>query len=134
MTHTVWVILLLIAAYLSFFIFSSRYAKLTNLLNSSVFTRFYVDIYGFCHILLHLNFKFRTSLPVIRFIISCWRHNCYVITNLRSKMYRFMILFSRQGKVRLQKWFHAIADKDRKKICRDIVNIVSIPLRNTNVM
>merc|ERR1712156_1039147 len=41
-----------------------------------------------------------------------------------SKMYRFMILFSRQGKVRLQKWFHAIADKDRKKICRDIVNIV----------
>ena len=44
-------------------------------------------------------------------------------------MYRFMILFSRQGKVRLQKWFHAIADKDRKKICRDIVNIVSV-LRN----
>ena len=39
-------------------------------------------------------------------------------------MYRFMILFSRQGKVRLQKWFHAIADKDRKKISRDIVNIV----------
>ena len=35
-----------------------------------------------------------------------------------------MILFSRQGKVRLQKWFHAIADKDRKKISRDIVNIV----------
>ena len=112
--------------------FSSRYAKLTNLLNSSVFTRFYVDIYGFCHILLHLNFKFRTSLPVIRFIISCWRHNCYVITNLRSKMYRFMILFSRQGKVRLQKWFHAIADKDRKKICRDIVNIVSSKLYSNN--
>ena len=43
-------------------------------------------------------------------------------------MYRFMILFSRQGKVRLQKWFHAIADKDRKKICRDIVNIVSSKL------
>ena len=47
-------------------------------------------------------------------------------------MYRFMILFSRQGKVRLQKWFHAIADKDRKKICRDIVNIVSsLTLRNS---
>merc|ERR1712131_346903 len=46
------------------------------------------------------------------------------LTDFRSKMYRFMILFSRQGKVRLQKWFHAIADKDRKKICRDIVNIV----------
>ena len=29
-----------------------------------------------------------------------------------------------KGKVRLQKWFHAIADKDRKKISRDIVNIV----------
>jgi len=35
-----------------------------------------------------------------------------------------MILFSRQGKIRLQKWFHAISDKDRKKISRDIVNNV----------
>merc|ERR1712062_414246 len=41
-----------------------------------------------------------------------------------TEMYRFMILFSRQGKVRLHKWFSAIADKDRKKISKDIVNIV----------
>ena len=86
------------------------------------------------HILLHLNFKFRTSLPEIYHKLLFQRNRYYVIAYFRSKMYRFMILFSRQGKVRLQKWFHAIADKDRKKICRDIVNIVSLPLRNNTVM
>ena len=35
-----------------------------------------------------------------------------------------MMLFSRQGKIRLQKWFHAIPDKEKKKISRDIVNNV----------
>jgi len=35
-----------------------------------------------------------------------------------------MLLFSRQGKVRLQKWFNAIGDKERKKITRDLVSTV----------
>jgi len=35
-----------------------------------------------------------------------------------------MLLFSRQGKVRLQKWFYAIGDKERKKIIRDLVALV----------
>jgi len=39
-------------------------------------------------------------------------------------MMKFMLLFSRQGKVRLQKWFHAIGDKEKKKIVRDLVAIV----------
>ena len=43
---------------------------------------------------------------------------------LFQKMYQFMMLFSRQGKIRLQKWFHAIPDKEKKKISRDIVNNV----------
>ena len=39
-------------------------------------------------------------------------------------MMKFMLLFSRQGKVRLQKWFYAIGDKERKKIIRDLVALV----------
>jgi len=37
---------------------------------------------------------------------------------------KLMLLFSRQGKVRLQKWFNAIGDKERKKITRELVNVV----------
>ncbi|CBY21277.1 unnamed protein product [Oikopleura dioica] len=37
-------------------------------------------------------------------------------------MYKFMILFSRQGKIRLTKWFHSIPDKEGRKISRDIVS------------
>lgn len=36
-------------------------------------------------------------------------------------MIHFMLLFSRQGKVRLQKWFTAYPDKQKKKIMRDLV-------------
>ena len=39
-------------------------------------------------------------------------------------MYQFMILFSRQGKIRLQKWFHTLPDKQRRKLSSEIVNIV----------
>lgn len=35
-----------------------------------------------------------------------------------------MLLFSRQGKVRLQKWFTAYPDKQKKKIIRDLVSNV----------
>lgn len=40
-------------------------------------------------------------------------------------MMQFLLLFSRQGKVRLQKWFSAVPDKEKKKIVRDIVTIVT---------
>uniref|UniRef100_A0A6G1SPG0 AP complex subunit sigma n=1 Tax=Aceria tosichella TaxID=561515 RepID=A0A6G1SPG0_9ACAR len=39
-------------------------------------------------------------------------------------MMHFMLLFSRQGKVRLQKWFMAYPDKQKKKIIRELVSIV----------
>lgn len=35
-----------------------------------------------------------------------------------------MLLFSRQGKLRLQKWYAAHPDKAKKKITRDLVNII----------
>lgn len=35
-----------------------------------------------------------------------------------------MLLFSRQGKLRLQKWFTAYAEKQKKKIIRELIGIV----------
>lgn len=36
----------------------------------------------------------------------------------------FMLLFSRQGKLRLQKWYVAQSDKTRKKITRELVTTI----------
>nr|XP_020651143.1 AP-1 complex subunit sigma-3 [Pogona vitticeps] len=36
----------------------------------------------------------------------------------------FILLFSRQGKLRLQKWFITLPEKERKKITREIVQII----------
>ena len=35
-----------------------------------------------------------------------------------------MLLFSRQGKVRLQKWYHAYTQKEKKKIQRELVTTI----------
>ncbi|XP_062942696.1 AP-1 complex subunit sigma-3 [Cynocephalus volans] len=40
------------------------------------------------------------------------------------KMIHFILLFSRQGKLRLQKWYTTLPDKERKKITREIVQII----------
>lgn len=37
---------------------------------------------------------------------------------------RFMLLFSRQGKLRLQKWFTSMSDREKKKIIRDMTTMV----------
>ncbi|XP_031821219.1 AP-1 complex subunit sigma-1A isoform X1 [Sarcophilus harrisii] len=37
---------------------------------------------------------------------------------------RFMLLFSRQGKLRLQKWYLAMSDKERKKMVRELMQVV----------
>ncbi|NWR56038.1 AP1S1 protein, partial [Bucorvus abyssinicus] len=37
---------------------------------------------------------------------------------------RFMLLFSRQGKLRLQKWYLATADRDKKKMVRELMQVV----------
>nr|XP_025044910.1 AP-1 complex subunit sigma-3 isoform X1 [Pelodiscus sinensis] len=41
-----------------------------------------------------------------------------------SHKIRFILLFSRQGKLRLQKWYITLPDKERKKITREIVQII----------
>ncbi|XP_065056602.1 AP-1 complex subunit sigma-2-like [Rhopilema esculentum] len=39
-------------------------------------------------------------------------------------MWQYIMLFSRQGKVRLQKWYNAYAQKDKKKITRDLISMI----------
>ncbi|XP_057551106.1 AP-1 complex subunit sigma-1A isoform X1 [Hippopotamus amphibius kiboko] len=40
------------------------------------------------------------------------------------RLMRFMLLFSRQGKLRLQKWYLATSDKERKKMVRELMQVV----------
>ena len=39
-------------------------------------------------------------------------------------MIHFIILFSRQGKIRLQKWFDVYSEKEKRKITKDISNTI----------
>merc|ERR1719154_123668 len=39
-------------------------------------------------------------------------------------MIHFLLLFSRQGKLRLQKWFEAYPDKAKKKITRELIGSI----------
>ena len=40
---------------------------------------------------------------------------------IKPAMIHFLLLFSRQGKLRLQKWFDTYQEKTKKKITRDLV-------------
>ena len=37
---------------------------------------------------------------------------------------QFVLLFSRQGKLRLQKWFESIPEKNKKKISRELITSI----------
>ena len=39
-------------------------------------------------------------------------------------MIHFILLFSRQGKIRLQKWYDAYSDKEKKKISRELTSTI----------
>uniref|UniRef100_A0A3B3ZF71 AP complex subunit sigma n=1 Tax=Periophthalmus magnuspinnatus TaxID=409849 RepID=A0A3B3ZF71_9GOBI len=39
---------------------------------------------------------------------------------------RFLLLFSRQGKLRLQKWFTPLTDREKKKVIRDMMMMVLV--------
>jgi len=47
-----------------------------------------------------------------------------VVDNLTSGMIHFILLFSRQGKLRLQKWYDAKDSKDKKKIIRELTGMI----------
>ncbi|KAI4545678.1 hypothetical protein MG293_005944 [Ovis ammon polii] len=44
--------------------------------------------------------------------------------DLSLNQMQFMLLFSRQGKLRLQKWYVPLSDKEKKKITRELVQTV----------
>merc|ERR1712223_127987 len=44
------------------------------------------------------------------------------VTKINKKMIHFIILFSRQGKIRLQKWYEAKSEPDKKKITRELTS------------
>ncbi|XP_012289956.1 AP-1 complex subunit sigma-2 isoform X3 [Aotus nancymaae] len=47
-----------------------------------------------------------------------------ILKSTDSKTMQFMLLFSRQGKLRLQKWYVPLSDKEKKKITRELVQTV----------
>ncbi|XP_061574758.1 AP-1 complex subunit sigma-3a isoform X2 [Cololabis saira] len=48
-------------------------------------------------------------------------------------MMPFLLLFNRQGKLRLQKWFIPTSEREKKKVIRDMVMLVlSRPQRTCN--
>nr|XP_046246129.1 AP-1 complex subunit sigma-3a isoform X2 [Scatophagus argus] len=50
-------------------------------------------------------------------------------------MMRFLLLFNRQGKLRLQKWFIPITDREKKKVIRDMIMVVlARPPRSCNFL
>uniref|UniRef100_A0A6J0TIQ8 AP-1 complex subunit sigma-1A isoform X2 n=4 Tax=Episquamata TaxID=1329912 RepID=A0A6J0TIQ8_9SAUR len=48
----------------------------------------------------------------------------HCLCSAAAAMMRFMLLFSRQGKLRLQKWYLATSDKDKKKMVRELMQVV----------
>lgn len=48
---------------------------------------------------------------------------CVMILSMFCQM-RFLLLFSRQGKLRLQKWFTPMSEREKKKIIRDMTSMV----------
>ncbi|KAM3616760.1 uncharacterized protein V6R79_022762 [Siganus canaliculatus] len=48
---------------------------------------------------------------------------------------RFLLLFSRQGKLRLQKWFTPMTEREKKKVIRDMTMMVlARPARSCNFL
>ncbi|KAK2874474.1 hypothetical protein QQF64_003531 [Cirrhinus molitorella] len=55
--------------------------------------------------------------------ISRKAHAHGIERNINFKM-QFMLLFSRQGKLRLQKWYVPLSDTQKKKISREVIQMV----------
>uniref|UniRef100_A0A3B3ZET8 AP complex subunit sigma n=1 Tax=Periophthalmus magnuspinnatus TaxID=409849 RepID=A0A3B3ZET8_9GOBI len=52
-----------------------------------------------------------------------------------THLMRFLLLFSRQGKLRLQKWFTPLTDREKKKVIRDMMMMVlARPPRTCNFL
>lgn len=68
-------------------------------------------------------------------------HACYLLAVtiqdfcLRPLQMQFLLLFSRQGKLRLQKWFLPLTEREKKKVIRDMTMlVVGRPPRSCNFL
>lgn len=76
----------------------------------------------------HKNFPKTSSDFLYYYFIINSKETCLIyfyniFTNLVFQM-QFMLLFSRQGKLRLQKWYVSHPDKLKKKITRELIATV----------
>ncbi|KAM8804887.1 AP-1 complex subunit sigma-3 [Eudromia elegans] len=57
---------------------------------------------------------------------SCFHWNLILLPYIPQLILEihFILLFSRQGKLRLQKWYTTLPEKEKKKITREIVQII----------
>ena len=46
------------------------------------------------------------------------------IRSFSCLQFQYILLFSRQGKLRLQRWYTAMSQKDKRKITRELISIV----------
>lgn len=82
-----------------------------------MFQFFYFNIYFVLHI--------RISELVLHILVRIFSIDFYgSLESFSVFQMQFMLLFSRQGKLRLQKWYVAHPDKLKKKITRELITTI----------
>lgn len=66
-------------------------------------------------------FNHSPPTPSSHYLSVCFAAPLFLISSFQMQ---FMLLFSRQGKLRLQKWYVPLSDKEKKKITRELVQTV----------
>ena len=46
------------------------------------------------------------------------------LNNSSHRMIQYMLLFSRQGKLRLQKWYNPITQKEKRRTTRELITMI----------
>ncbi|PKU41907.1 ap-1 complex subunit sigma-3 [Limosa lapponica baueri] len=65
-----------------------------------------------------------SSAPLCLDFTRAWNDFVFAEICIVILIIHFILLFSRQGKLRLQKWYTTLPDKEKKKIIREIVQII----------
>lgn len=81
----------------------------------------HVTYSGLSPSLLNCNQSRQTDTVTVSVSDTLVKLQCVLFYNLQMQ---FMLLFSRQGKLRLQKWYEAHPDKLKKKITRELITTI----------
>lgn len=74
-----------------------------------------------CRVIIGLGYKELQSFLLLNSFNNRPNHKLF---EPFGEMMLFMLLFSRQGKLRLQKWYVAHPDKLKKKITRELITTI----------